>query len=209
MPPAVGAALPLVIGGAAQGASGKKGQGQAQQAANAQFNLQNQLIGEHQSTFTPAANYFKSLLSGDPRQIAAAVGPTSDILKQQSQARAQQLAANTVGGGTQNQAQQQNLADQYNQTSRLYAGVQPGAAQALGQLSSAPLSAAAPNVGGGLKYNTHLQDQQDQSKGALGAGVGQVLGGLNRNSFHKASPSGGGNATNAGAGGSFPGLGIY
>lgn len=198
MPPAVAAIVPGLAGAGASSASGKKGGGSAQRSADAQAQLQNQLFGEHTSTFTPAANYFKSLLSGDPRQIAAAVGPTSDILKQQAQANQQALAANTVGGGAQNQAQQQNLQNQYNQTSRLYAGVQPAAAQALGQLSQAPLSASAPNIGAGLKYNTHLQDQSNQAKGGLGTGLGQAFAGA-RNSKRSGEGGGGGGGKGGGS----------
>jgi hypothetical protein len=176
MPPAVAMAVPAIAGAGAQAAGGKKGQGAAQQAANQQFSFQNKLFDTAQSAWQPAANYFKTLLSGNQQQIAAAVGPTSDILKQQAQAQAQQIAATTPSGGAQVTAQQQNLQNQYNQMSRLYAGVQPQAAMALGQLSQAPMAASAPNVGSGMKYDTHQQEMQNQSKGALGSGVGQLAG---------------------------------
>lgn len=200
MPPAVALAVPAIAGAGAQAAGGKKGQKAAQQAANQQFAFQNQLFNTAQQAWQPAANYFKSLLSGDPRQIAAAVGPTSDILKQQAQAQSQQIAATTPQGGAQNLAQQQNLQNQYNQMSRLYAGVQPQAATALGQLSAQPMGASAPNVGSGLKFDTHQQEMQNQSKGGIGQGVGQ-LAGSKRNSGGKGgntSPLGPSPITNPG-----------
>lgn len=186
------AAAPIIGGGlsAIGGATGGKKQSHAaQQAANQQFAFQNQLFNTAQQAWQPAANYFKSLLSGDPRHIAAAVGPTSDILKQQAQAQSQQIAATSPSGGAQNLAQQQNLQNQYNQMSRLYAGVQPQAAAALGQLSAQPMGASAPNVGSGLKYDTHQQEMQNQSKGALGSGLGQIAGG-------KRTSGGGGKGSN-------------
>lgn len=176
MPSAVAAPLATIATGGATAAGGKKGQRAAQQAGNQQFQFQNTLFNTGQQAWQPAAHYFQSLVSGDPRQIAAAVGPTSDILKQQAQAQSQQIAATTPQGGFQNLAQTQNLQNQYNQMSRLYAGVQPQAAAALGQLSAQPIGASAPNVGSGLKFDTHQQEMQNQSKGGIGQGLGQLIG---------------------------------
>jgi len=174
MPPAVALAVPAIAGVGASAAGGKKGNSAAKDAANKQFQMQQQLFNTGLSAWTPAANYFKSLLSGDPTQIAAAVGPTSDILKGQAQAQARQTAATMPAGGEAAAAAAANSQGSYNNLARLYAGVQPGAATALGQLSAAPLGASAPNVGSGMKFDTHQQEQQAQSKGQLGTGLGQL-----------------------------------
>lgn len=190
MPPAVAAVAPAIIGAAGSASGGKKGAGAANRAAERQFQQQQEvfqfgkdLANTGLSAWKPAAGYFQSLLSGDPTQIAQAVGPTSDILKQQSQANARQLAATMPAGGEAAAAGAANAQNSYNNIARLYAGVQPQAAQALGQLSSVPFGAGAsfagmgaPNVGSGLKYDTHQQEQLGQSKGALGTSLGTLAG---------------------------------
>lgn len=174
MPQTVAAIVPAVLGAGASASSGKKGNSAAKDAANRQFQMQQQLFQTGLSAFTPAADYFKSLLSGDPTKIAEAVGPTSDILKGQAQAQQRQLAATMPAGGEANAASASAAQGSYNSLARLYAGVQPGAATALGQLASAPLGASAPNVGSGMKFDTHQQEQQSGAKGQLGTGLGQA-----------------------------------
>lgn len=210
MPPAVALAIPAVLGAGASASSGKKGNNAAKDAANRQFQMQQGLFNTGLSAFTPAADYFKKLLSGDPTQIAGAVGPTSDILKGQAQAQARQTAATMPAGGEANAAQAAQSQGSYNNLARLYAGVQPAAATALGQLSAAPMGASAPNVGSGMKFDTHQAEQQSNAKGSLGTGVGQVLGrasskgNKSTGSGKKGGSSGG--VTNGGSAGNFPGL---
>lgn len=169
----------MAVPAAISSAGGKKNKPDkaAQAAANSQFGMQQQLFNTGLSAWQPAADYFKKLLSGDPTQMAQAVGPTSDLLKGQQQGQARQMAATLPSGGEANAAQAQASQGSYNNLARLYAGVQPGAASALGQLSAAPLGASAPNVGSGLKFDTHQQEQLAQSKGQLGGGVGQMMAG--------------------------------
>jgi hypothetical protein len=176
MPPAI-AAIPAIAGAGASAAGGKKGSNAANDAANKQFQMQQQAFNTGMGAWQPAAGYYQSLLSGDPTKIAQAVGPTTDILKQQGQANANQIAATAPMGGEANAAQLANSNNTYNQVARTYAGVQPAAAQALGQLSGVPLGISAPNAGSGLKYNTHQQDQLGASKGGLGQGLGTILAG--------------------------------
>lgn len=195
MPPAVALAIPAIAGAGASASSGKKGAGQAKDAANRQFQMQSQLANTGLSAWQPAADYYKKLLSGDPTQIAQAVGPTSDILKGQAQSQSRQLAATMPAGGEANAAQASNAQGSYNNLARLYAGVQPGAAAALGQLSAAPLGASAPNVGSGLKFDTHQQEQLGQSKGTIGSGLGTVAAHAKHGGSGKASSGGGGSAT--------------
>jgi hypothetical protein len=190
MPPAAALAIPAIAGVGAQAAGGKKGNNAAKDAANKQFALQQQVLqfgqglaNQGMSAWTPASNYWQALLSGDPNKTAQAVGPTSDAIRQQSAASSAQLAATSPMGGEANAAQAANAAQTSNNMARLYAGVQPTAANALGQLSGIPLGAGisargqgAPNVGSGLKFNTHAADQQNQQKGSLGQGVGTLIG---------------------------------
>lgn len=165
-----------LLGGIFSGKGGKNAAHNAQQLAQQQFQLQSNVAGNALQNLNQGANYFKQLLSGDPRQIAAAVGPTSDILKGASQSQAQQIAATTPSGGGQNLAQQQNLQNQYNQVSRLYAGVQPSAAQALAGLGAQELGVAAPNVGAASKAFQNQAGAQQQKAGQLGQGAGTILG---------------------------------
>ena len=192
MPPAVALAIPAIAGAGASASSGKKGANSAKDAANRQFGMQQSLFNTGLSAWQPAADYFKKLLSGDPTQIAQAVGPTSDILKGQAQGQSRQLAATLPSGGEANAAQATNAQGSYNNLARLYAGVQPGAASALGQLSAAPLGASAPNVGSGLKFDTHQQEQLGQSKGTIGSGLGTVAANAKHGSGSSGKGSGGG-----------------
>lgn len=180
MPPAVAAVAAPIAGAVGSSVGGKKGGGgankAAQQAADRQFQMQQQLFTTGLSAWQPASDYFRKLLSGDPTQTAQAVGPTSDLLKGQAQAQSRQMAATMPQGGEANAAQSAIAQGSSNDLARLYAGVQPGAATALGQLAGMPLGASAPNVGSGLKFDTHQQEQQSNAKGSLGSGVGQVLG---------------------------------
>ena len=196
MPPAVAALAPAVIGAGASASSGKKGNSAAKDAANRQFAMQQSLFNTGLSAFTPAAEYFKALLSGDKTKIAEAIGPTSDILKGQAQSQSRQLASTMPAGGEASAAQAGLAQNSYNNLARLYAGVQPGAATALGQLAAAPLGASAPNVGSGMKFDTHAQEQQSQSKGALGTGLGQ-MGARAKQGKNRQAPAGAGSSVKA------------
>lgn len=174
----IAAAAPI-IGGVAAGAGsasgGKKGAGAAKKAADQQFQMQQQAFNTGMQAWQPAKDYWAALLSGDKAKMDAAVGPYADTIRQQGQASAQQIAATSPAGGETNLAQQQNLGGQYNQIARLTAGMQPQAATALGNLAGLPLQIGAPNVGSGLKYDTHQQEAQANAKGGLGTGVGQLI----------------------------------
>ena len=195
MPPAVALAIPAIAGAGASASSGKKGANQAKDAANRQFQLQSTLANKGLSAWQPAADYFTKLLSGDPTQMAQAVGPTSDLIKSQQQGQARQMAATLPQGGEANAAQAQASQGSYNNLARLYAGVQPGAASALGQLAAAPMGASAPNVGSGLKFDTHQQEQLGQSKGTIGSGLGTLAANAKHGGSGKASSGGGGSAS--------------
>lgn len=179
---------------------GKGGSSAANAAAKNQFGMQTQAFGAGMGDITPAANYWAALLSGDPTKVAGAVGPFADIIRGQGQASARQIAATSPAGGETNLAQKENQMGTYNQIARLSAGVQPQAAQQLGQIGQGLLQVGAPNVGAGLKYNTHQQEMAAQAKGGLGQGLGQaaakylpsVNAGSKSGPFNKGGRGGGG-----------------
>lgn len=207
MPPAVGPAIAGLAGGAGSAAGGKKGSSAASKAAQMQYDIQKQqlalgqgLINTGMQAWQPAKDYWSSLLSGDPNKMAQAVGPSSDALKQ-TQAAQQASLAQLPQGGEKNLAIAQSQNQGYSDLARLYAGVQPTAANALGQLAGLPTQAgvatqgqAAPNVGAGLKYDTHASEQKGQGAGTAGAGLGSLL----YNSIHKPKTSGAPSSTGIG-----------
>jgi hypothetical protein len=188
VPPALALGLGTAVGGIGAGAGGKKGGGAARQAANQQFQIQSQqlqlgrdLLNTGMKAWQPSADYWTSILSGDPNKMAEATGPTRDILNQQEGAQERSLAG-LPAGGERNLAVAQAKQDNYNNIARLTAGVQPTAANALGQLAGLPVGAGvgiqgqgAPNVGAGLKFDTHQQEQKGQAGGAVGSGLGNIL----------------------------------
>lgn len=186
------AALAPIAGGALAGAGsaagGKKGSGAARHAADQQFAIQNQqlqlgrdVLNTGMKAWQPSADYWSSLLSGDPNKMAEATGPTRDILNQQEATQEKSLAG-LPAGGERNLAVAEARRENYNNIARLTAGVQPTAATALGQLAGLPVGAGvglqgqgAPNVGAGLKFDTHQQEQKGQAAGATGTGLGNIL----------------------------------
>lgn len=177
------AAIPIGIAAAGTGSSMAQGKG-AKGVANKQLALQQQQLDFGKQIFNtgmqawqPANNYWQALLSGDTTKASQAVGPYSDIIKQQGAATSGQIAG-LPAGGERSAAQAQNLSDTYNQTARLYAGVQPTAAQALGTLAGLPMQSGvgimgqgAPNISAGLKYGTHANELAQ----GQGAGLGDLL----------------------------------
>lgn len=174
MPPAVALAIPAIAATGASAAGGKKGSNAANKAANQQFQMQQQLFGAGTQALAPAQSYWQALLSGDPNKVAQAVGPQADLIRGQGQASSQQLAATSPMGGQANLAQAENQMGTYNQIARLSAGMQPQAAQQLSQIGLGEVGAAQPNVGSGLKYNTHQQELASGAKGGLGTGLGRA-----------------------------------
>lgn len=198
MPPAVGLAIGGLAGGAGSAMGGKKGANAAKKAAEAQAQMQQQMFQTGLSAWQPAANYWQTLLKGDPNAVAQATGPYADLIRQQAQASQGQIAATMPAGGEANMAQAQNINAMSSNMARLFAGMQPTAAQALGQLAGMPMQLGAPNVGSGLKYQTHQQEQLGQSKGSLGTGLGQLY------ASARGRKGGGGGKGGAGAGASQP-----
>lgn len=183
MPPAIIPAVAAIAGGVASGAGSAAGGKKAGDAANKQLALQQQQLqfgrglaqqGMSQA-WAPAANYWNTLLSGNPTAVQGAIGPISEQMRGQSGAGIRNLSSSLPAGGERNLAIAEATNKQYGDLARLYAGVQPQAAGALGQLSQIPLNAGAsvmgqgaPQVGAGLGAQAYGQGLAAQ--GMQGAG---------------------------------------
>jgi len=191
MPPALIPILAIGGAGAAAGAGaasggGKKGGGnsQANAAAAAQAANQKELIqfgekafGTGMTAWNPAVNYFQQLLQGG-QAARVATGPSAELTREAYTGGQHQLQDLVPRGGERNLALAQSTTRESGDLSRLYSGVQPMAAQALGALSGIPIGVspgftgnAGTNVGASLNYYTNQAQQQQQS----GAGIGQLL----------------------------------
>lgn len=173
-----------LIGAAGSGASageGKKASDSQQALEKQQLAIQQQQLGLEQAAnarsvraFTPAFNYWNSLLQGG-QAARVAVGPIAGDITQQTSATGNQILNTLPAGGERNLARAQNLISGGTNLARLYAGVQPAAATALGNLASFTGSQA---VGFGGTTNTNigaaastLASQQAQlAQGAQGFG---------------------------------------
>lgn len=189
MPP-IAIAAGMAAAGAAGSSGGKKGGGNSLAAQQLQVQQQQLAFGKEafgtgMKAWQPATDYWKALLSGDRTMMDAAVGPTSDVVRSTGAATGRNIASSMPAGGERNLAVALNSGDTYNNLSRLYAGVQPTAANALGQLSTIPIQAgtnimgqAAPNIGAaaGAQANT----ANNKMSGAQGLGS-LLYRGMNKN----------------------------
>jgi len=187
MPAAV---IPAAIGAAGSigsSAGGKKAQNKANQLASQQLGLEKGLIGQGTGLLAPASNYWQNLLKGGQAAVQA-TGPIASQIGQAAQGARNSIMATTPRGGEQNLAVAQSYNDAANNIARLYAGMQPTAAGALGQLGGAVLGAgqglAFPAMMGGLGAS-----QMGMQNAAAGA---QGFGGLLYNSLNKLQNRGGG-----------------
>jgi hypothetical protein len=170
----------------------------------AQLNYGKELSQAGMGAWSPAANYWKSLLGGDKTAIQGAVGPSADLVRGSTAAGLRQLGSSMPAGGERNLALAQANQAGYSQLGRLYAGVQPAAAGALGQLSAIPLGAGvntmaqgAPQVGAGLA--AQQSGKANAMQGAQGAGQ-MIYQGVRKLGNGNGS-SGGGSAKGSGGGG--------
>ena len=201
------AAIAPIVGGIASGAGSAAGGKKAGDAASKQLALQQQQLNLGKQltqagmtqAWQPATNYWSSLLSGNPTAIQSAVGPSADLVRGSMTAAQRQIGSSMPAGGERNLALAQNAQQGYSNLARLYAGVQPAAASALGQLSGIPIGAGvstmgqgAPQVGAGLW--AQQMGQQNAMQGMQGAG-GLLYQGINK------LGQGGGSGKNSGGGG--------
>lgn len=140
------AAIPLIsagigaAGSLGSAAGGKKAQKQANQLAGQQLGLEKSMFGTAASNATPASNFWQSLLHGGQAAVQA-TGPIASQIGQAAQGARNSIAATMPRGGEANLATAQTFNDASNNIARLYAGMQPTAAGALGQLAGQFLGA--------------------------------------------------------------------
>lgn len=188
MPMAAIGAATGIGGSIASGIGGKKAQKAANQLGQQQLGLQKQQFGVAQqqlgsgnAALAPATNYWQSLLQGGTA-ARQAVGPYASLIGQAAQGARTSIQSGTARGGEQNLALAQNMNQQSNDISRLYAGMQPLAAQNLGQVGGEYLSSAgsfnpSANTGGAFANYANQQNNAQQA----GQGFGSLLyGSLNK-----------------------------
>ena len=168
MPAAV--AIPAIIsaaGSAASAHAGKKAGNAANQAAQQQLKLQQESFGLAKNQLGPASDYWQALLKGGQAAVQA-TGPIASQIGQGAQGARTAIQALTPRGGEQNLALAQNYNTASNNIARLYAGMQPLAAQGLTQIGGAYLGGAQPSPGAGLA--SYISQQQMANQGASGFG---------------------------------------
>lgn len=177
--PIIGAGIGAA-GSAASGASGKKAQGQANALAKEQLGLEKQQYGLGNAVLAPASSFWQNLLRGGQAAVQA-TGPYASLLGQGAQGTANSIRAMTPRGGEQNLALAQNQMQLGNNVARLYAGMQPLAAQNLAQIGGTYLGSGSslgfPATMGGLgAAQMGMQNAQQ---------AGQGFGSLLYNSLNK------------------------
>src|SRR5215469_13770720 len=167
-------------------AGGKKAQKNAQNLASTQLGLEQSMFGKGTSLLAPASNYWQSLLHGGQAAVQAA-GPIASQIGQAAQGARNSIAATMPRGGEANLATAQTFNDASNNIARLYAGMQPTAAGALGQLGGQFLGA-----GQALGFPATMSGLGAAQMGVQNAASGaQGFGGLLYNSLNKLQRGGG------------------
>src|SRR6266704_3253597 len=205
MPAAVLApALIGAAGSAASGASGKKAQNSANKLAQqqlqlqqGQFGLAKQQLGLGNAALAPASNYWSSLLQGGQAAVQA-TGPYASLIGQQGQGTRNAIVAGTPRGGEKNLALAENSMQTGNNIARLYAGMQPLAAQGLQGVAGEYLGSGAafnPSANTGAAAGAYGMQSQNAAQG------GQGFGSLLYNSLNKMRNPGGSGGGGTGSGG--------
>lgn len=174
-------------GSAASGASGKKGQSAANALAKEQLGLEKQQYGLGNAAMASASGFWNNLLRGGQAAVQA-TGPYASLMGQGAQGTANAIRATTPRGGEQNLALAQNQIQLGNNIARLYAGMQPLAAQNLAQIGGTYLGSGSalgsPATMGGLGAAQLQTGNANQAAGGFGS--------LLYNSLQKAQNQGGG-----------------
>lgn len=173
MPPAAAIGIGA-LGSGLSASGGKKAQNQANKLASAQLGLEQGMFNKAGGLMLPASDFWGNLLKGGQAAVQA-TGPIASQIGQAAQGARNSIMATTPRGGEQNLAMAQSFNDASNNIARLYAGMQPAAAGALGQLGGAYLGAGQslgfPATMGGLgAAQMGMQNAQ-----AGGAGFGSLL----------------------------------
>ena len=204
MPAAALPAIGAITGGAGMlgsAAGGKKQQNAANKLAQSQLQLQQnqfglakQQTGIGNAALAPASNYWSSLLKGGQAAVQA-TGPYASLIGQQGQGTRNSILAGTPRGGEQNLALAENSMQTGNNIARLYAGMQPLAAQGLQGVAGEYLGSGAsfnPSANIGGAFGQYGLGQQMAGQGAQG------FGGLLYNSLNKLRNGSGGSPSNVG-----------
>ena len=125
-------ALGSAAGGKSSGKAAQSLAKQQQQLQQQQFGLTKQQVGLGNAALGSSTSYWQDLLKGG-QAATQATGPYASLLGQTAQGNRQAIQATTARGGEQNLALAQNYNQLGNNVSRLYAGMQPLAAQSLQQ----------------------------------------------------------------------------
>ena len=183
------AAIGAGIGGAGQiasGVGGKKAQNKANQLAQQQLGLEQGMFNKGSGLLQPASDYWNALMHGGQAAVQA-TGPIASQIGQAAQGARNSISAMTPRGGEQNLAMAQNYNQTSNDISRLYAGMQPMAAQNLGQLGGLYMGA-----GQGLAFPASMTELGASQMGMQNAqGGAQGFGSLLYNSLNKLRGAGG------------------
>lgn len=177
------AALPWIgagVGGAGaigSSAGGKKAANKANALAQQQLQLQSGQFAKGNKVLGTASDYWSNLLHGGQAAVQA-TGPYASLIGQAAQGARNSIMATTPRGGEQNLAIAQNYNQASNDIARLYAGMQPLAAQNLASIGGEYLgSAGAPSP-----YAAAGVYQQQLANAQAGAGG---FGSLLYNSLNK------------------------
>ncbi|SRR6266567_7652719 len=146
-----------------------------------QFGLAKQQVGLGNTALAPASNYWNALLKGGQAAVQA-TGPYASLIGQAGQGARSSIAGSTARGGEQNLALANTYNQQFNDISRLYAGMQPLAAQGLSQLGGEYLGSGAsfnPSANIGGAFGNYAGQQEMAGQGAQGFG-GMLYNSLNK-----------------------------
>ncbi|HYT08982.1 MAG TPA: hypothetical protein VEL77_15160 [Rugosimonospora sp.] len=91
-------------------------------------------VGQGFQTMQPSVDFYTKLLSGDPKTMTEALAPTSALIGQQFQRAGQGADANLPMGGYRSQVMSELPFAQAGMVGNAVLGLQPAAAQGLGQL---------------------------------------------------------------------------
>lgn len=140
MPAAI---IPAAIGAAGSigsSASGKKAQNKANNLAQTQLGLEQGMFDKANPLLGQASDYWSALMKGG-QAATQATGPYASLIGQQGEGTRRSIMAQSPRGGEQNLALAQNSMQTGNNIARLYAGMQPAAAQGLQGIGNAYLGA--------------------------------------------------------------------
>lgn len=134
-----------------------------------------------QQAWQPSFNYWDALMKGgQPARVAT--GPMAEEIGNVYDAQRRSISENLPRGGERNLAMAQSDVSQARDVSRLYAGMQPQAAEHLAQLSGIPFGVSTSMTGigaSGTQAGGTLLDyarwQQETLMNSV-AGVGSMLG---------------------------------